>query len=97
MVKDRIKAKKVERPPALSPGEGRVVNISGEKIAVSKNSEGQETYVSAVCPHLKCVVTWNKLEQTWDCPCHGSRFGSNGKLISGPAVNGLKPVDIAFD
>jgi len=97
MVKDRLNAKKVERPPALSPGEGRVVNISGEKIAVSKNSDGQESYVSAVCPHLKCVVTWNKLEQTWDCPCHGSRFRSNGKLIAGPAVNGLKPVVISFD
>ncbi len=96
MVKDRVNAKKVDKPPVLPPGEGKVVTISGEKLAVSKNTDGKEMYVSAVCPHLKCVVTWNKLEQTWDCPCHGSRFSPSGKLIAGPAVLGLKQIDVSF-
>lgn len=37
------------------------------------------------CPHLGCKLKWNKDEHTWDCPCHGSRFSENGKLIDGPA------------
>ncbi len=38
------------------------------------------------CPHLGCALKWNKLEHTWDCPCHGSRFEENGKLIDNPAT-----------
>ncbi len=42
------------------------------------------------CPHLGCALKWNKAEHTWDCPCHGSRFEENGKLIDNPATGGLK-------
>lgn len=38
------------------------------------------------CPHLGCALKWNKAERTWDCPCHGSRFEENGKLIDNPAT-----------
>lgn len=38
------------------------------------------------CPHLGCALKWNKQEQTWDCPCHGSRFEKDGKLIDNPAT-----------
>lgn len=41
------------------------------------------------CPHLGCALKWNKYEHTWDCPCHGSRFEENGKLIDNPATNNL--------
>lgn len=39
------------------------------------------------CPHLGCALKWNKYEHTWDCPCHGSRFEENGKLIDNPATS----------
>ena len=42
------------------------------------------------CPHLGCALKWNKFEHTWDCPCHGSRFTEEGKLIDNPATNNLK-------
>ena len=42
------------------------------------------------CPHLGCSLKWNKNEHTWDCPCHGSRFESNGKLIDNPSKKDLK-------
>ena len=45
------------------------------------------------CPHLGCALKWNKLEHTWDCPCHGSRFEENGKLIDNPATGDLNLKD----
>lgn len=42
------------------------------------------------CPHLGCALKWNSAEHTWDCPCHGSRFTENGKLIENPATDDLK-------
>jgi len=38
------------------------------------------------CPHLGCALKWNKAEHTWDCPCHGSRFESDGTLIDNPSM-----------
>jgi len=49
--------------------------------------------LSAVCPHLGCVVAWNATEATWDCPCHGSRFSDKGKVYQGPANTDLTPVE----
>lgn len=42
------------------------------------------------CPHLGCALKWNPTERTWDCPCHGSRFTSDGKLIDNPANGDIK-------
>ena len=42
------------------------------------------------CPHLGCALQWNEREHSWDCPCHGSRFGQDGKLLNNPATDGLK-------
>lgn len=47
--------------------------------------------VSRVCPHLGGVVRWNELEQSWDCPVHGSRFAADGALLEGPATEPLRP------
>lgn len=44
----------------------------------------------AVCPHLGGIVQWNNFEKTWDCPCHGSRFNTHGKVIEGPSISGLQ-------
>ena len=41
------------------------------------------------CPHMGCALKWNNAERTWDCPCHGSRFEKNGKLINNPATGDL--------
>lgn len=39
----------------------------------------------AVCTHLGCVVPWNKAENKFMCPCHGSQYNSEGKVVRGPA------------
>ena len=50
--------------------------------------------VSAACTHLGCLVTFNPAERSWDCPCHGSRFATEGTVIEGPAVDDLDARDI---
>ena len=42
------------------------------------------------CPHMGCALKWNRYEHSWDCPCHGSRFTKEGKLIDNPATGNLK-------
>ena len=74
----------------IKAGEGRVVEINREKWAVSRDDKNQLHIVSAVCTHMKCIVNWNDAEKTWDCPCHGSRFNQEGKVIEGPAKSNLE-------
>ena len=70
----------------INPGEGKVFTIDGEKVAVYKDESGNICKISAVCTHMKCIVSWNSAERSWDCPCHGSRFDTNGNVIEGPAI-----------
>ncbi|MFN6946636.1 MAG: FAD-dependent oxidoreductase [Cytophagaceae bacterium] len=74
----------------LGEGEGKILEIDGEKMAVCKDESGNLNAVSPVCTHLKCFVQWNNAETSWDCPCHGSRFTPKGEVLCGPAVKGLE-------
>ncbi len=78
----------------IEPGEGGVITIGKEKIAVWKDTEGKLHALSASCTHKGCVVTWNNAECTWDCPCHGSIFQADGNVVHGPAVEPLRPVEL---
>jgi glycine/D-amino acid oxidase-like deaminating enzyme/nitrite reductase/ring-hydroxylating ferredoxin subunit len=89
MVRDRLKTPE-GNPSLLEPGEGRVMEFDGDRIAAYRDPEGEVHVCSAICPHLGCIVAWNPAEQTWDCPCHGSRFTATGKVIAGPAESDLK-------
>ncbi len=71
-------------------GEGKLVTIDGEKVAAYRDETGEIHAVSAICPHLGCVVAWNSAEKSWDCPCHGSRFSCKGEVLHGPTVKDLK-------
>jgi glycine/D-amino acid oxidase-like deaminating enzyme/nitrite reductase/ring-hydroxylating ferredoxin subunit len=77
----------------VEPGCGAIMRRGLKKIAVSRDETGKLTELSAVCPHLQCIVHWNNAEKTWDCPCHGSRFRANGEVINGPANVNLEPVE----
>jgi Rieske Fe-S protein len=70
-------------------GEGRILKLGRKKLAVYRNERGVVKKMSAVCTHMGCLVRWNQAEKTWDCPCHGSRFNSKGKVLSGPAETPL--------
>jgi Rieske Fe-S protein len=71
-----------------------VVTCGFEKVAVYRDGGGHLHEVSAVCTHMQCVVRWNAAERTWDCPCHGSRFGLDGKVLHGPAVDDLTVIEV---
>jgi glycine/D-amino acid oxidase-like deaminating enzyme/nitrite reductase/ring-hydroxylating ferredoxin subunit len=78
-------------PAPLAPGNGAVIEVEGEKTAVYKDAGGHVHAVSAVCTHLGCTVGFNADDATWDCPCHGSRFATDGSVIQGPATQDLPP------
>ncbi|MFA7612656.1 MAG: FAD-dependent oxidoreductase [Candidatus Caldatribacteriota bacterium] len=70
-------------------GQGAILNYKDGKYAVSKNEAGELSVCSAICTHLGCVVHWNSIEKSWDCPCHGSRFNNEGQVLEGPALKDL--------
>jgi nucleotide-binding universal stress UspA family protein len=75
----------------IAPGDGGVIERRGEKLAVFVDTKGEERLFSARCTHLGCTVGWNPTEKTFDCPCHGSRFGPDGEVVNGPAARPLPP------
>lgn len=77
-----------EQAEAPTEGQGRVERHGAEPVAVC-TVDGATHELSAICPHLKGVVTWNDAELSWDCPLHGSRFTADGDVIEGPSTSGL--------
>ena len=75
----------------IARGTGAILRRGLSKIAAYRDESGRLHERSAVCTHLGCIVQWNSGERTWDCPCHGSRFSCEGKVINGPANRDLEP------
>ncbi|WP_413944051.1 FAD-dependent oxidoreductase [Bdellovibrio sp. HCB-162] len=78
----------------LQEGEGTVFRAGAKMVAAYKDDSGDMHFMSAACTHLGCIVGWNNVEKSWDCPCHGSRFDCAGKVIEGPAIADLKKLDL---
>ncbi len=74
---------------AIEEGTGRVIELEGEKVGVYKDKNNQLFAVDPMCPHLGCQLEWNEEEQTWDCPCHGSRFNYDGQLLDEPSNDSI--------
>jgi Glycine/D-amino acid oxidases (deaminating) len=81
----------VETSNEIAPGTGAIIRKGLKKVAVYKDDAGDLHQMAAACPHLGCIVDWNSLEKTWDCPCHGSRYDALGGVIMGPANTNLPP------
>jgi glycine/D-amino acid oxidase-like deaminating enzyme/nitrite reductase/ring-hydroxylating ferredoxin subunit len=77
----------------IAPGTGAIVRKGLSKQAVYRDPSGAFFQYAAICPHLGCIVSWNPAEETWDCPCHGSRFDIHGKVLRGPATADLNEVE----
>jgi Rieske Fe-S protein len=90
---DWVKTGDVKSVDDLAPGQGGIVGVGPSKVAAYRSPEGVLSQCSAVCTHMACAVAWNSSEETFDCPCHGSRFDKFGRVIEGPAVSDLSPVE----
>src|SRR6266545_2604833 len=90
---DLVVAGDVESADEVKPGGGAIILRGLSKVAVYRDPQGQIHELSAVCKHLGCIVKWNSLENTWDCPCHGSRYDALGKVIQGPANSDLSEME----
>ena len=85
---DLINGKKNEFAEVFSPSR----HIIRKQLALNAVSAVGGLLTPAVkrCPHLGCALKWNKNERSWDCPCHGSRFSREGKLLNNPATGDIK-------
>ena len=68
---------------------GSIIEINKQKIGIYKNPNGKIYAVKPICTHLGCLLSWNDVDKTWDCPCHGSRFDYKGKNLYDPAFRDL--------
>jgi Rieske Fe-S protein len=82
---------------AIAPGEGKIIQHDGHKLAVYKDETEGLKVCSAVCTHFGCIVRWNNDERSWDCPCHGSRFDTDGEVLEGPALHALAKAEMVDD
>jgi glycine/D-amino acid oxidase-like deaminating enzyme/nitrite reductase/ring-hydroxylating ferredoxin subunit len=93
MLRDRLTSAQGNSLGDLKPLEGKILKIDGAKVAAYRDAKGAVITLTPVCTHMGCLVHWNKTESTWDCPCHGSRFRPDGKVLAGPAESPLQKVD----
>ena len=68
------------------------MKVGGKTVGAYRDPEGDLHCVGVSCTHLGCTVQWNQAETSWDCPCHGSRFSTEGEVLNGPAVKPLEQV-----
>jgi glycine/D-amino acid oxidase-like deaminating enzyme/nitrite reductase/ring-hydroxylating ferredoxin subunit len=85
MIRDRFAGAYGKSLRGVRRGEGKILDLNGEEVAVWRSPDGNVTQLSPICTHMGCRVGWNTAERTWDCPCHGSRFKPTGQVLAGPA------------
>jgi Rieske Fe-S protein len=90
LVGDHVKPVSTSPIAELPIGEGRVIKDNGERLAVYRDHDGKVHALSSVCTHQGCQVAFNATERSWDCPCHGSRFDIDGRVLDGPATRPLE-------
>ena len=90
---DHVTPGEVSDESEIKSGEGAIIRRGLTKVACYRDESGALHERSAICTHLGCVVQWNSTEKTFDCPCHGSRFQTDGHVVNGPAISALAEVE----
>jgi menaquinol-cytochrome c reductase iron-sulfur subunit len=67
--------------------------ISEKAVYVTKDSQGRLRVLTSICPHLGCIVPWNKEKNQFACPCHGATFAADGIRVSGPSLRGMDTLE----
>ena len=83
---NKLKVKNVDKVELKN---GTVYKENGNIIGIYKDENGKVYKVKPVCKHLGCLLKFNELDNTWDCPCHGSRYDYKGNVIYGPSSRNL--------
>lgn len=96
-IKDKISKEHIKNLASLEDNEGKVISYEGNSYAVYKDPAGNIHALKNLCPHALCSVEFNNAELTWDCPCHGSRFGIKGNVLNAPSVTPLEQIDLEED
>ncbi|OQB14695.1 MAG: Gamma-glutamylputrescine oxidoreductase [Firmicutes bacterium ADurb.Bin193] len=91
VAKELIKGKIMPVPQdvEIKNGEGKVVKAEGQRTGAYRDENENLHLVNTTCTHMGCELNWNSAERSWDCPCHGSRFSYDGKVLEGPAISPL--------
>ena len=93
LIRDRFAGSEGQSLRQVRRGDGKVLDLNGQRVAAYRDQDGTTSLRSAVCTHMGCEVRWNTAERTWDCPCHGSRFKPTGEVLAGPAESPLPEID----
>lgn len=80
----------IKKNPSWYKNKACVTKVDGKRVGIYFDNDGNKHTVSNVCPHLKCFLTFNEVDKTWDCPCHGSRFDIDGNVVKGPSCYNIK-------
>jgi len=94
LLSDALKAPTARSLDEIPKEDGRIVRVSGRRVAAFRDTGGRLHVVSPICTHLGCHVAFNAAEKSWDCPCHGSRFDVDGNVLDGPASDPLERIDL---
>ncbi|WP_313260673.1 FAD-dependent oxidoreductase [Sphingobacterium sp.] len=89
---DKIWMERVRSLADIGSGQAKVVKHQGNSYAIFAEQNGKLHVLRSTCPHANCEVRWNNAELSWDCPCHGSRFNVNGKILNGPSTTPLEQI-----
>ena len=91
---EHLSSGEITKIEELSSGQGALMRLNGKKAAVYRDGTGTVHAFSATCTHLGCIVHFNGFEKCWECPCHGSQFSAEGRVLAGPAHRDLERIDL---
>lgn len=78
----------------IANNSGGIIEINKQKVGIYKHPSGELYAVKPICTHLGCLLSWNDVDKTWDCPCHGSRFDYKGNNLYNPAFQNLESYNL---
>ena len=93
LILDKIKRSDLQLDN-IAPNSGGIIEVNGQKVGIYKSQDNKFFAVNPICTHLGCLLSWNNIDKTWDCPCHGSRFDYTGKSLYDPSFKDLEVFNI---
>jgi cytochrome b6-f complex iron-sulfur subunit len=83
-------------PELKTAGGFKNLQINSTPIVVINAGNNTFKAFSLICTHQGCTVAWTVANQDFECPCHGSKYDSNGKVTQGPAPSPLRSYTTEF-